>query len=126
MSGAQALPREERLLSNAGLRGFPATPLSAWKGWSGRRYVVGVHDARTVDAEELVEAVVIAVRRDGAGYDDGIAKRVRVECCADLAAARAFVEGQPDSVTEYHVHRLAADAAERLAILDDLRAEKRR
>lgn len=126
MSAAQTLPREEMLKSSCGLRGAPAIPVSAWRGTSGRRYVVGIHNASTMDAEELLEAVVIAVRRDGVGNDDGIAKRVRVECCADLTAARAFIEGQPKAVTEFHVHRLAADASERAAILADLQPEKRR
>jgi len=126
MSAAQTLPREERLRTMAGLRGTPALALSAWRGTSGRRYVVGIHQASAVDAEELVEAVVIAVRRDGVGNDDGIAKRVRVECCADLTAARAFVDGQPKTVTEFHVHRLATDAVERAAVLADLQPEKRR
>jgi len=123
MSAAQALPREEMLKSSRGLRGAPALPLSAWRGRSGRRYVVGIHDSRTIDAEELLEAVVIAVRRDGIGNDNGIAKLVRVEACIDLAAARAFISGRPKSVTEFHVHRLAADTGERAAIVDDLQTE---
>ena len=126
MSTVADLPREEMLRTGRGYRGYPALPVSAWRGWSGRRYVVGIHQAQGFDVDEAIEAVVIAVRRDGTGFDDGIAKLVRVECCADLAAARAFVDGQPKTVTEFHVHRIAADAAERAAILADLQTEKRR
>jgi len=47
--------REERLKTTAGLRGSPALPLSAWRGRSGRRYVVGVHPAGGFDLDEMAQ-----------------------------------------------------------------------
>ncbi len=55
----------------AGLRGA-APALSAWRGHSGRRYVVGVHDLAEPDLDEVDEAVVIAVRRDDAGIAQAV------------------------------------------------------
>ena len=59
--------REERLRTAQGLRGSPALALSAWRGRSGRRYVVGVHPAVEFDPEDMSESVTIAVRRDASG-----------------------------------------------------------
>ena len=123
MSAAQTLPREERLRTTAGLRGTPALALSAWRGTSGRRYVVGIHQVGSIDPDDIGEAVVIAVRRDGIGFQAGIAKAVRVIACNDANAVRALLDALPKAVTELHVHRLAEGDAERNAIVDDLRRE---
>lgn len=79
--------REERLRSG----------LSAWRGRSGRRYVVGVHP---VTAEDHAPAVVLAVARDAAG----IARIVTLS-----------------EATELHVHRLAETDEARAAMVEDLR-----
>ncbi|MCJ2065268.1 hypothetical protein MKK63_21490 [Methylobacterium sp. J-088] len=115
--------REERLKTNAGLRGAPALPLSAWRGRSGRRYVVGVHPAGGFDVDEMAEAVVIAVRRD----DTGIAKMVSVATSKESPRdhlCRTWLERvRNGGATEMHVHRLADSEADRMAIADDLKAD---
>src|SRR3954470_9418589 len=65
--------REERLRTAAGLRGTPALALSAWRGRSGKRYVVGVHDLSEPEFDEMGEAVVMAVRRDASGLAELVA-----------------------------------------------------
>lgn len=114
--------REERLRSTVGLQGAPK--LSSWRGRSGRRYVVGVHDLSEADALDITQAVIIAARRDS----DGVARVVDVAAagpeCRDrlrwawIAHARAF------GATEMHVHRLAEGARERRAVVEDLREDQ--
>ncbi|WP_267426168.1 hypothetical protein [Methylobacterium sp. GC_Met_2] len=115
--------REERLKTNAGLRGAPALPLSAWRGRSGRRYVVGVHPAGGFDVDEMAEAVVIAVCRD----DTGIAKMVSVATSKESPRdhlRRTWLERvRNGGATEMHVHRLADSEADRMAIADDLKVD---
>jgi hypothetical protein len=111
--------REERLRATAGLDG--SLSLSSWRGRSGRRYVVGIHALTEADLLDVVDAVLIAVRRDA----DGVARVV------DVAAAGAHAREtrrrhwlgsvRERGATELHVHRLAQGDAERRAILEDLR-----
>ncbi|MBX9934240.1 MAG: hypothetical protein K2Y56_22445 [Methylobacterium sp.] len=111
--------REERLRSTAGLRGTPALTLSAWRGHSGRRYVVGVHDLIEPDLAEMGEAVVIAVRRDEAG----VAELVAVSTAGGTPRERLqhwIARARKRGATEMHVHRLAEDENERQAIVADL------
>ena len=111
--------REERLRSTAGLRGTPALTLSAWRGHSGRRYVVGVHDLVEPDLAEMGEAVVMAVRRDAAG----VAELVAVSTAGETPRERLQgwdARARKHGATEMHVHRLAEDDAERRAIVADL------
>jgi hypothetical protein len=110
--------REEPLRATAGLG--PGLTFSAWHGRSGRRYVVGVHAFGEAGLADIVEAVVIAVRRDR----DGAA------CIIDAANAGAAAgEGLRPSwlaaarargATEVHVHRLACGDSGRRAVIDDL------
>jgi hypothetical protein len=72
-------------------------PLSAWRGLSGRRYVVSVHSA---DATDLPAGVELPVARDAAGLAVLLADRV--------------------GITELHVHRLAETPADRAAVIADL------
>ena len=115
--------REERLKTTAGLRGAPALPLSAWRGRSGRRYVVGVHPAGGFDLDEMAQAVVIAVRRD----DTGIAEMVSVASSSESPRdhlRRTWLDRvRRGGATEMHVHRLAENEAERVAIVEDLKIE---
>ncbi|MBE7203310.1 MAG: hypothetical protein INR70_36700 [Parafilimonas terrae] len=113
---AERLPREERLRSTSGLRGSPILPLSAWRGRSGRRYVVRVLSTRSIAADDLCGGVVIQVGRNGAG----LAEMHGVSIVTDFASARALIGSLPDAVTELHAHRLAESDAERAAILADL------
>ncbi|MDP4025990.1 hypothetical protein Q8W71_25485 [Methylobacterium sp. NEAU 140] len=112
------ITREERLRSTAGLRGSPPAALSAWRGVSGRRYVVVVHGFDQPDLVTAHPAVVLAVRRDAESRASPVAVRACetgdsgylgwLAACAQLGAV------------EIHVHRLAEGQAERAAIARDL------
>lgn len=115
--------REERLKTTAGLRGTPALPLSAWRGRSGRRYVVGVHPAGAFDLEEMAEAVVIAVRRDDTGIAEMVSVATSNESPRDHLRRTWLDRVRTRGATELHVHRLADDAAERVAIVNDLQLD---
>ena len=122
MSALQDPPREEMLKSTRGLRGSPALPLSAWRGASGRRYVVGVHDARHVEVDELAEAVAIGVTRDS----NGIAELQGVGVGLGHGAGDQWLgEMRRKGCTEIHVHRLADNANERREIELDLNPTKK-
>lgn len=123
MVAAQALPREERLRSTAHLRDALPWPMSRWRGTSGRIYVVSVRSLAEVEADDLLGAVVIAVRRDGSGNSNGLAQPTRVTACADSAAARSFIAGLPKAVIELHLHRIEPDTRQRAAIVADLQPE---
>jgi len=120
MRGQRAAPpevREERLRTMAGLRGTAAVALSAWRGRSAHRYVVGIHDVGSADAVEAAPAVVIAVRRDEAG----LASPIDVASIETAADAVAWVRlAQASGASELHIHRLAEAAAERAAVVADL------
>lgn len=107
--------REERLRTTAGLRGSPALALSAWRGKSGKRYVVGVHSPGASTLEDLGEAVVLAVRRPDVGaavlLDVIDASGVDAAWTADVCERGA---------NELHIHRLAEDKDARAAIVADL------
>ena len=109
--------REERLRTTIGLRNPAALPLSAWRGRSGRRYVVGVHALSAKHIEEAGDCVLIAVRRDAAGIADLI----------DVASTRAVAEpdlwvgcAEQAGANELHIHRLAEIEPHRLTIVGDL------
>lgn len=110
--------REERLHTMVGLRGSPALALSAWRGRSGRRYVVGIHDiGLNTEAMASAPAVLIAVRRAGSGLSELLDARA----ASDTAEADAWIEAAREAgATEIHVHRLAEGANERTRIVDDL------
>jgi hypothetical protein len=109
--------REERLRTMAGLRGTAAIALSAWRGRSAQRYVVGIHDLGSTDALEAAPAVVIAVRRDEAG----LASPLNVASIETAADAVAWVRlAQEAGASELHIHRLADAAAARAAVAADL------
>lgn len=120
MSTADALPREEYLRSSRGLRGSPALPMSAWRGTSGRRYVVGIHPAPSFEAEEADEAVCLAVERG----TNGIARLVSVAMSMGRADAERWLRRvRKAGATEIHVHRLCESPAERTAVAEDLQPE---
>lgn len=108
--------REERLRSGAGIRG--ALALSAWRGRTGRRYVVVVQPLDTLELVARNAAVVLAVARDDQGQ-------------AAIVAVRACESGDPGflgwlaacalrGAKELHAHRLAETELERAAIAADL------
>lgn len=115
--------REERLRTNAGLRGTPALALSAWRGRSGRRYVVGIHPAAAFDADEMAEAVVIAVRRDPVGIAQLVSVATSRESPREHLRGTWLDRVRRGGATEMHVHRLAEGEDERVAIAADLRGD---
>ena len=115
--------REERLRTTAGLRSSPSLALSAWRGRSGKRYVVGVHALSEPELDEMGDAVVIAVRRDGAGIAEMVSVASSGESPREHLKRTWFDRVRRSGATEMHVHRLADDAAQRSAIVDDLRVD---
>ena len=115
--------REERLRSTSGLRGTPALALSAWRGRSGRRYVVGVHELIEPDLDGMGDAVVIAVRRDGAGVAEPVSVTSTSEGPRERLLRNWLTRARHHGATEMHVHRLAESEDERRAIVADLDAE---
>ncbi|HVL72683.1 MAG TPA: hypothetical protein VM434_12475 [Beijerinckiaceae bacterium] len=99
--------REDPLRATAGLRGLD---LTAWRGRSGRRYVVAVHPAE--DVPDATGSVLLAVRRDRGGEARLLGVADGDEAWVDRMRARG--------ATEIHVHRLAADATARRAAIEDL------
>jgi hypothetical protein len=114
--------REERLRATAGLRQAPLA-LSAWRGRSGRRYVVGVHPLEAADVLDVTDAVILAVRRDR----DGVAQVIDIATAGSRPLAQArerwMAAVRERGATEMHVHRLAEGEDERLAIIEDLRED---
>ena len=111
---------EARLRPVASLRGTPAVPLSAWRGRSSRRYVVGVHDMAEPDLTEMGDAVVIAVRRDGAGIAQPVCVATSGESPRERLKRGWLAHVARRGATEMHVHRLAQTEDERRAVLEDL------
>jgi len=113
--------REERLRATAGISA--QLPLSAWRGRSGRRYVVGVHPLCEADLLDVTEAVLIAVRRDR----DGVARVVDIAAAGPQPRERlrfSWMRAVRDQgATEMHVHRLAHGDDGRRAVLEDLRED---
>ena len=110
---------EERLRAAQGLRGTAALALSAWRGQSTKRYVVGVHPIDSFDPADALGAVVLFIARNDAGqsrivYGARDLNAVAINGMADIAKS--------DGCTEVHVHRLAEAVGERAAILSDLAA----
>jgi len=114
---AEALPREDQLLSAAGLRGSPAIPMTAWLGASRRRYVARIYLPHELEPSEATRIVVLGVARD----EGGNAHRRGVAHGLDLASAKAWLLRMRHSgCNEVHVHRTTADADECRAIARDL------
>jgi hypothetical protein len=115
--------REERLRATAGLRGGTLN-LSAWRGRSGRRYVVGVHPLTETDILDVTDAIVLAVRRD----QTGVAQLIDIATAGPKPRDRLrkswMATVRARGATEMHVHRLAEDDATRRAIVDDLRDDE--
>jgi hypothetical protein len=93
----------------------PKIALSAWRGQSGRRYVVAVYTLR--QAREDVDApgaVILGVRRG----PDGLARIVGAGWKGTMAEAAEL--SAADGATEIHAHRLADSDTDREAIVEDL------
>lgn len=114
--------REERLraLATLGSAEDGALALSAWRGRSGRRYVVAAHPLAGAEVDECDGAVLLAVVRDA----EGVARIVATatgEGLPDEARRRAWLaRAARRGAAELHVHRLAETAAARRAVRADL------
>jgi hypothetical protein len=111
--------REERLRAMSGLRQV-GVALSSWRGRSGRRYVVGVHPLAEGGILDVTDAVMLAVRRDQGGTAHVIDATTAGSRPVAETRTRWLARMREEGATEVHVHRLAEDAGERQAILDDL------
>jgi hypothetical protein len=83
-----------------------------WRGACGRDYLVSVYELR--QCPDYVDAVLIAVDRDGQCLAIGEVGADRRQLFAFLATARAA------GATHVHVHLLADGPAGRAAVIDDL------
>jgi hypothetical protein len=111
--------REERLRA-AGALGEGSLRLSAWRGRSGRRYVVGIHSLDDAALDDARDAVVLAVAR-GPEAAGRLVRAASVEADAGPGFCRRFIaEARARGATELHVHRLVEGAAERRAVVADM------
>lgn len=91
-----------------------AMRFQAWRGSSGRRYVVSVHGRRSLP--DFADAVLLAVAVDDAGGLRLVGVRTSEEGLQDWPAL-----GDADEV---HVHLLARSAEARAAVAADLGRER--
>jgi len=94
-------------------------PLRAWRGRSGRRYVVSVYPLTAMWQEAHLDAVLIAVAREGE------ARRIVGVCESSPLSPHGFDSawfGQMRAcgAVELHVHLLATSAEARAAVVRDL------
>ena len=115
--------REERLRTTAGLRGTPALLLSAWRGRSGRRYIVGIHDLVEPELDDMDDAVILAVRRDADGHGELVSVTSAGESPRERLTRGWMARARHRGANEMHVHRLAETEAERRAIVADFDAD---
>ena len=103
--------REERLR----VQRCSTLDLSAWRGQSGRRYVVAVYTLSQARLDvDAPGAVILGVRRE----PDGLARIVGAGWRGTMAEATELAAA--DGATEIHAHRLADTDADREAIVEDL------
>ncbi|SFG44459.1 hypothetical protein [Methylobacterium gossipiicola] len=112
--------REERLRTTAGLRGTPALVLSAWRGRSGRRYIVGIHALAELELDDMEDAVILAVRRDATGYGELICVTSAGGVPRERLTRTWMAHARQRGANELHVHRLAETEVERRAVVADL------
>ncbi|MCJ2054011.1 hypothetical protein [Methylobacterium sp. J-070] len=93
----------------------PKIALAAWRGQSGRRYVVAVYTLAQARSDvDAPGAVILGVRRG----DDGLARIVGAGWRGTMAEAVELAAA--DGATEMHAHRLADTDEDREAIVEDL------
>ncbi len=109
--------REERLRSSIGIRGQDAGRLSAWRGASGKRYVVRLVELDANTLTEQFECVALAVARDANG-EASIRRATSDIAPADVSAW--ITAARADGATELHIHSLAADEERRADVVSDL------
>lgn len=114
--------REERLRATAGLRS--SSTLSSWRGRSGRRYIVGVHPLNESELLDVIDAVILAVKRDRAGTGTVVDAAMAGAEPAEQTRMRWLAKVRELGATELHIHRLAATEEDRRAIFEDLREDE--
>lgn len=115
---------EEQLRATMGLPG--TSHLSSWRGFSGARYVVGIHRFEEAELLDIAEAVVMAVRRGRNGEAEIVDAREAGPQARENARRDWFARLAAFGANELHVHRLARDAEGRRAIIADLTGSRAR
>lgn len=110
--------REERLRVAADLKRPGA--LTAWRGRSGRRYVMNVYPLVGGGLPALDEGVAVAVRRLGNGAARVVGLAASEPGQSPRARLRWLALSRRRGATELHLHLLAEGASARRAILRDL------
>lgn len=127
-NGAPIWPTKRITDSNAPLDSLAGLNLAsrfhAWRGASGRRYICSVFSVDRSDQHaglpDFDAAIALAVAFDEAGRR----RRVSLLChdaTADAAARRQFIAAAlAKGAIEWHIHLLAEDAQQRMAVAADL------
>ena len=115
---------EEQLKAVLGVPGIGH--LSSWRGFSGARYVVGIHRFEEAELLDIAEAVVMGVRRGRDGEAEIVDARDAGPEALESVRRHWFARLAAFGANELHVHRLARDAASRRAIVADLKGSRGR
>lgn len=116
--------RHQRLRGRSAAHSLGSNTLSAWRGRSGKRYVVVVYTRDQLERRlagtptDLTEAVILAVRThptDTIATIVAASEGLRPSTAANWLASLARI-----GIDEFHVHRLAPAPPDRKAILLDL------
>jgi hypothetical protein len=94
-------------------------PLRAWRGRSGRRYVVSVYPLDEAD-DGYAGALLLAVARDPEGRRHLVAARESGAAAVSGYNGQWLSAARERGANELHIHLLAASHAERRSTLDDL------
>ena len=106
-------------LDDTGLESF----FHSWRGASGRRYICSVYDIDEAPQFDLARAVVAAVRRNAAGTEITFT----FQPAADGSDWRDWAaKARRAGASEFHVHLLAGEKAQRDFIARDLTPALRR
>ena len=96
-----------------------ALPLRAWRGRSGRRYVVSVYPLDEVD-DGYAGALLLAVARDAEGRRQLVAARESGAAAVSGYNGQWLSAARERGANELHIHLLAASHSARRSTLDDL------
>ncbi len=94
-------------------------PLRAWRGRSGRRYVVSVYPLDEAD-DGYAGALLLAVARDADGRRHLVAARESGSTAVNGYNGQWLTAAREHGANELHVHLLAASRTARRDTLDDL------
>jgi hypothetical protein len=96
-----------------------AVSMRAWRGRSGKRYVVSVYPLDAVDAD-YDGAVLMAVAREPDGSRRLMETRASPRLGLTGCNGRWLAAMRERGANELHIHLLAANAAAQLSAIDDL------